>query len=1011
MVWKKSPGKKICFVAVLFLLTAITVYAGGARDNTLERADALIAEYRYAEAIDLLMEFAQKGDDNFAIAQKRLQAYMRQRDQYNERTEMLLDVLENDPGNSEMILALTEEIRGLQGIATGSTFLDNTQELAQFTYNRARLENILAEGHRLAAAEEFGQAMNIYAGGMDIYQDEFFTLGYGESVEQRTRRNIENVSRSLRDFNNVFSDLEQLVASLAELSRREVIPSLDEVQPLFEQINIALNTLVSVKGNFNGAKVSYDMELASLQVSHNLSGDRSFLSFASRLLWGHDENGNEDGMLGALDACWNSLVPVYEVSLAEIAGRYYTASYAFAQAQEYQMANGNFTAAQDFTAFPVALAAFWRRYTEYDNPRIETVMGTQIPYNYIDRFLQNISLDQSVRLLARTMALAVDYEELIPGINASIDSWRSGLTDAETAIEQELGYREQLAVLISETSGLVDAVDRQNEAVLSYRDGNETVSGYLDNTKNIVDPFYSDVVELEKQAATWQYTIQNGEIEKALARHRTEFERINLLMSGIVETSGESIVTLRYPSEALVIINDQTPFLAEDIQEGNRALVRYRAEAPEVRNYEQVAELYQTAVSMVTEMESMRTRERTMVTTLRTQIAQAEAFRIDAERLFRDAQSALQQSNFTLARDRIVRAGERYDASLAIQESETVRRDRDTTLVNFGMEISRLENEIIIREVRQLVNNARNTYYAGNFEQAEDMLVRAQNRWRVTNIEDDDEVTNWLRIVRGALSLRSGRTIPTTAPLYAEMSQLLSDAHKLYDEGVSLINRGRRPEGIARLNDARQKTREVRLMFPINQDASLLEMQIEQVIDPAVFNASFQGRLTAAIAGTKRRSVESFADLQTLAVISPRYPGIQSALNQAEIDMGYRPVPPNPADLARSNELVASARMIIDRNNRAEIPIAMEQLNQALLLNPSNNQAMSEKDRAQTILGGTTSVVLSNQAEQQYQRAVRELQNGNTVVAMAIVQQLLQDPNNRNSTRLLELQRRIESIL
>jgi tetratricopeptide (TPR) repeat protein len=243
------------------------------------------------------------------------------------------------------------------------------------------------------------------------------------------------------------------------------------------------------------------------------------------------------------------------------------------------------------------------------------------------------------------------------------------------------------------------------------------------------------------------------------------------------------------------------------------------------------------------------------------------------------------------------------------------------------------------------------------------------------------------------------------------MSQLLSDARKIYEEGVQLINAGQRRTGLAKFTEARQKTQEVRLMFPVNQEASLLELRIDQITDPEAFNSSFQRRFSEAVAGTKRGSVESFADLQNLAEINPRYPGIRNALVQAEIDMGYRPSPPDARALARSNELTALAREIIDQNVRAQFPIALEQLNQALVLNPNNSQAMSEKDRVQTLLGGGGSVVLSNTAERQYQRAVQELQQGNTVVALAIVQQLLQDPQNRNSTRLQELQRRIESIL
>ena len=380
-----------------------------------------------------------------------------------------------------------------------------------------------------------------------------------------------------------------------------------------------------------------------------------------------------------------------------------------------------------------------------------------------------------------------------------------------------------------------------------------------------------------------------------------------------------------------------------------------------------------------------------------------------------EARSALSQGNFERARDRVLRAGERYDAALAIQETADTRKARDTDLVALGAEINRLENQTVVREVRPLVTQAREAYEAGTLEVAEQTLVRALSLWRRTNVEDDSELTYWLTVVRSALSLRAGRVIPVTAPLYAEMSQLLSDAKKLYDDGAALLRGGKRAEGLAKFDEARRKTREVKLVFPVNEDANLLELRIDQVTNPDAFNADFQRRLSEAVAGAKKKDVSSFAKLQNLAEINPGYPGIKGMVVQAEIDLGYRPPPPDNRALTRAAELVASARAIIDRNDRTRFPAALAQLNQALVLNPANSQASALKDRLQTSPGGGSGgggapLVLSSAAEREYQRAVRELQQGNTLVAMTIVQELLQDPRNR-TTRLQDLQRRIQSYL
>jgi hypothetical protein len=203
----------------------------------------------------------------------------------------------------------------------------------------------------------------------------------------------------------------------------------------------------------------------------------------------------------------------------------------------------------------------------------------------------------------------------------------------------------------------------------------------------------------------------------------------------------------------------------------------------------------------------------------------------------------------------------------------------------------------------------------------------------------------------------------------------------------------------------------VRILFPLNQEAGLLELQIDQLIDPAAFAANFRERLNTAQAKLASQPQEGYAELQDLYTINPGYPGLKAIIERAEIQLGLRLPPPDPKAIARSNELVAAARRIIDTNTRSQFPVALAQLNEALKLNPNNEQAVALKDRIQTDVGGQATVVLSSAAEREYQRAVQELQNGNTIVALAIVEQLLQDPKNKNSTKLVDLHKRIQSRL
>jgi tetratricopeptide (TPR) repeat protein len=630
------------------------------------------------------------------------------------------------------------------------------------------------------------------------------------------------------------------------------------------------------------------------------------------------------------------------------------------------------------------------------------------------QYLRYYSMNLASASQMETGPLVEQYNRLAAMNSTAMEFWEQGKLDAQTAVAQEAEVRAAYHDLAARVDAVLKRLATEGWALLEHRHeltGERSHFAPMESALALFNAMDGNIFILENSAAIREYTIANRDLQGRITQWKRQFANANRFLTGISLSGDDEAYAARYPREALelFVLVDQGSL--KGLEDGRAMIARYEEEPPRFFREPRIAALYRGARSMVEELEGLRTNTVALEESARTQAARAETLEQEGDRLYREAQTALAQGNFDMARDRALRSGERYDASLEIQESAEVRRIRDDSLIALGAEITRLENEAIVREVRGLVNSARDTYFEGDFETAEEHLVRAMNRWRRVNLEDDVEVSYWLTVVRGAMSLRAGRVIPLTAPLYPEMSQLLSEARKKYDDGIRLINANRRTEGLERFSDARRKTREVRLMFPVNQEASLLDLRMDQVLDPAAFNASFQRRLGDAVAGVKRGSVESFAELQNLSELNPAYPGIRGMVVQAEIDMGYRPAPPDPRALARSEELTVAARGILDRNVRSQFPVALEQLNQALSLNPSNSQAMSLKDRVQTELGGGGSVVLNSAAERNYQRAVQALQQGNTLVAMNIVRQLLQQTENQNSRRILDLQRRIESIL
>ena len=265
-----------------------------------------------------------------------------------------------------------------------------------------------------------------------------------------------------------------------------------------------------------------------------------------------------------------------------------------------------------------------------------------------------------------------------------------------------------------------------------------------------------------------------------------------------------------------------------------------------------------------------------------------------------ESRAALSRQNFDLARERLQRAGERFDFSLSIQDSASLRADRDRRLLALSAEITKTENEVVVRDVRRLITSARQLYFDGVFDKAEDSLLQAQNRWKTTNVNDEPEVSYWLTLVRGALSIKTGRTIPTTAPLFAEMSQLLSFALQYFEEGRDLLASRKKVEAVRKFDEAKKKIQEVKIVFPINREASLLSLRIEQLTDPDTFSSSFRRKVSDAQAKLKDRPNEAYSEPPGFVRNQPPLSGPARAYRKRRDGFG----PPREASRPRGHRSV-----------------------------------------------------------------------------------------------------------
>ena len=1018
----RGNGRFRFLAAVLILLAAgVSLYGKGSGDSSyLSHADDLIESKYYDEAIRFLTDYLKTNPDSIGDAQMRLQTIFRLRERYNEVANELLDTLQNNPDDSEKILKLSNELLTIESPTNPSVgrFLDQIRFLAELNVNRHRLQALLKAGGEQLEQNNFSGALATYASGLDIYQREYFTSGYGQEAEDVAATGLEIIRQNIQDFNDLRAPFSIAARALTDLNGFE-LPDVEKLRQAYMDLLPLMDEIIAIQKGFADTRGSFSDQLLIHQSADDTLGDRSFLAFAVWLISGPvDRN---EGMIGAIDRFWHLYIDPSGTALITFVDRSYVAGYSAMVNRDFTNGLLAFDTTSRYISFALEMLDSSDTFIHTDSIRSFSLSKDTVSEEKIEEYLKLKTMNQAVAFLIETGNFGVKASVFENELQPALYSWQQGTMGTQEAVSQEENYRVSYREIINGLNDIVERISAEAEEV--SRDYNSlpeaadisaNFQSYLTDSRNLAMTLGNRVRNLDLQSAIRLYTIANGDLEKKVREREAEFNEADSLIKGIPRISeGMEVSIALYPAEGLAVLDRMTQNLGPAVNEARALLSRYNEEDERVINAPEVIRFYASAQDYLARLLRLQTQSGALIVSARTQMERAASLKFEGDRLLQAAQTALNQNNFDSARNYLSRAADQYQASLAIQESSSIRTTWDTQFVKLGEDIVRNENEIVVRDVRNLVTTARDRYYAGNMEQAEDLLIRAQSRWRVTNITEQLEVEYWLSLVRGALSLQSGRTIAPTAPLYAEVSQLLSEAKRNYDEGTRFLAGGMRQQGLAKFNEAMVKTREVRLMFPMNHEARMLELMIEQQTDTAVFNSVFQQRLNEAVAGTKPnvRSIQSFADLQDLAEINPRYPGLQAILVQAEIDMGIRPPPPNPADLARSSELTRSAQAYINSMDTVRYGVAQTQLEEAIRLDPNNTRAQTLLDQVSVLMTGTGRIVLSSAAQDQYDVAIRMYNQGNYLRANAIVEQLLQNPQNQKSTLIIELKRRIDAVL
>ena len=998
--------KRFALLLILFFSLCSIPLSLSAEELSLREIDALIKQTDYDKALQALSDYMKKYPDDLDAAQRRVDSIMNARSYYTRLANELLDVMEKEPENAEKKLTIINKLQSLEKHPTAEhlAFIKQAKAAAEFTYYRAQFRRILEEGAKNAQSQKFTDAVSVIQSGYYMYRDDFYDenpVALQNAVTQIANdldAVTQNYLSARDDWNGAYKNFIQAVES----------GNYQNSMRAWQNFSAQMENFAAVRNRIITVGARFEQTFAQLKKQNPELTEASYLSFMTRFSLGVSSIENS-GILGAVDSEWTYMLDNSKKALYKTVNQKFDEYVKSAPLQK---------------ALEPSYAPDASRLVDANN--FANLSLSVCSLNKLRKDRSGLALAEDAPLFASSMRSAKDF---VNGTTASVlnlDDYKAASArllalqipqdSLESARTDDTYAKELLSLLTA-----LDQTERKAQAnlneswYLEYKASAEDQRAKSDKKiadvkfvdkimdfKNILD-YYQGVNDLAKKSSV-------ASSEAAWKNLSDHTEKAVDMLSGNYQNlyaEAESLLENHYPAEAVQKVQTVQDTLASD--KSLLAVMRGRLQ----NNPNQNQSVIQKLTSTMSSLDQWTNQGIEINAKSRQEIVMAQSAQNQADVIYRRAEKNYRADNFASARNDLQRARELYNESLSHQESESLRQSTDKSLADLGQRINEAENKLIVAEVRALKTRAKNDYYAGDFENAENLLNRAESRWAVTNVEEDEEIKNLKLLVQNALSMKTGREIKPTAPLYPEMSQILSNAHQYFDQGAALIKEGSREEALAILGEAKKKLQELQMVYPLNQEAALLTLRIDELIDPAQFNETFARRVQNARQSVKVAATQQqgYSDLLDLAEIRPNYPGLSKLIYDVEIELGIRQKPVDQSALRKSNSLAQEAQRLYSgaKGNEEILRQALAKLDQAIALNPNNDSAIMLKDRIQIAVGGKAAVVLSSADEARYNQAIQELRNNNVLGAYTIVEQLLQTPANRRSSKILDLQKQVQA--
>ncbi len=1015
---------------------------------SLFQIERLIRQTDYTEALKQLNIFIEKKPEYFDNAQRLIKIIMNRRKQYSVLAERAIKSSTDNPEDHETPAKIILQMRGIEKNppAEIKRMIDMLEEMHLFKYYAYLFDTIQEESAGLSQnGDYFGAIDKVRNDGFDIYRDEFYD---NEIVVQNgMTQELENILAQLnsevdhykepsfhRDFDNYTAQFIKALDSQDYNTAASIFPDVKRTYTSYTQLR---NQIYK-----NGLEIR-ELYETEKQADPSVT-DASYLPFMQRFILGGQTQLNvNSGILGAVDAKYCKNVEEMKAALERAAvkssDQYLSRlpSNILQESVDYQALS-----AKSLYVKPLG------NYAELGKNvnALYSLMDTEGVENYAPYPSYDISLDYEYALADITADLLKNTQEFQKERKLQLEllaqkesmnpaQLATSLFDSVSRMSDILGAKSSLMPSSFEWGQAyeksTDTIDwsAHTQLYLAYLDTvfNESAS-VISNSwdtisqsyKNDADDYVAILTKAQDAAAVFAKGFDEPLTEQAYNAYNAD----PLAQIEYAQTlKRQSNPVYFYPDLENVIhsyIQTSAASYSTDLTEKQGVLSGNLNNHEDWLMNETLVQIVDSSVNYIQnaksrlELLSVNARMTASENTLK--LENAAYAKRNADSIFEEATAAYKNGNLTQAEKLLVEASEKYSESLAISDNHQLREDVDRQKIELSTKIMDAKNELVVKQSREMYTQARDALNYDRYDDAETLINAAINKWAETHSEKNPEFEDFLTLVNTAVSMKTGRNLLPSDPLYSEMSQLLSIAYQYYDKGEECINRNDRNGAEEALNNAVENLNKFKAVYPLNQEASLLLLKIERLRDPARFEEEFAQKVQAAIAQSRNNDTkaQAYNTLTDYYNLNPDYKGLKETIYNLEIELGMRQKPVDNSAAARSARLTTQAQTQFNSagSNLTRLNQALETVNEALRINPNNTAAQTLKDRISLKIGSSSVIVLSSADQNLLTQAKKAYQSGNIDDANTYMLRLLNsNPDNIKVKEVSDLNNKIKSQL